>query len=652
VFGGAEEDRTPDLCIANAALSQLSYRPNILDAAFWPLENTIIVQRPKAPSGIWPDLGQYGDKRVAIVDDSVVTGKPGIPVPRRGRSHPSSSGLADYSRVVGRANTGKQLSMRNFMKSAAARQVQGNGSWEGIFRPSAAVTGALVAAILLAAYFFSFTWRADPPLLDGDDAVYVLMADFFSPFSERDREILGLVMRRSYFPPLYPMLLGMVGGIASNTLLAHAVTVTILFLAFMALLVWANSISERPIAVTLLVILVATLPATVFQLFGLLSEGLYLALTLVALYFANRAPDARCWQYLAAVAIGLAILSRTVGFALWLAYAIWLASGKREGWKTLPLIALLPWFAWSAWKWSYGYTSSYAGNVQNLLSDQTLWAVVTEQLSTAPLQIWRGWIISISHLETPLATIGGTVLGAICVAGLARRLWQGRLDGFYVAIYLAMLLIWPYSYEARRLLFVVLPILLVQGLAIVDWIGFRAAKWPSLGRQAGSVYLGIIGIAALPAVVSIQGRLIAGLQEPNRPYAIAASWYTYANVDDAKKRLTEQSVLARGWRELGSRISAEECVYHIKSVAFMLYADRRAYATPHARGESEFWEKATLCRDFYLGAFVYPPYREPFYPRRFLGPGARVLSIDYVQEGGRQRPLGMLVRVDDPSHIK
>ena len=27
--GGAEEDRTPDLCIANAALSQLSYRPMI-----------------------------------------------------------------------------------------------------------------------------------------------------------------------------------------------------------------------------------------------------------------------------------------------------------------------------------------------------------------------------------------------------------------------------------------------------------------------------------------------------------------------------------------------------------------------------------------------------------------------------------------------
>jgi hypothetical protein len=560
--------------------------------------------------------------------------------------------LADYSRVVGRANTGKQLSMRNFMKSAAARQVQGNGSWEGIFRLSAAVTGALVAAILLATYFFSFTWRADAPLLDGDDAVYVLMADFFSPFSERDREILGLVMRRSYFPPLYPMLLGMVGGIASNTLLAHAVTVTILFLAFMALLVWANSISERPIAVTLLVILVAMLPATVFQLFGLLSEGLYLALTLVALYFANRAPHAKCWQYLAAVAIGLAILSRTVGFALWLAYAIWLISGRRDGWRTLPLLALIPWFVWTVWKWSHGYAASYTSNVSDLLSHQTLWSVVIEQLSVAPLNIWRGWVSNIDHLEIPLATIGGTILGAICIAGLVRRLSLGSLDGLYVAIYLAMLLVWPYSYEARRLLFVVLPILLVQGLAIVGWVGFRATKWPSLGRQAGTVYLAVVGIAALPAVVSIQGRFIAGLQDPNRPYAIAASWYTYANVDDAKKRLNEQSVLARGWRELGSRISAEECVYHIKSVAFMLYADRRAYATPHARSESEFWEKATLCRLFYLGAFIYAPYSEPFYPKRYLGPGARVLSIDYVQEGGRQRPLGMLVRVDDPSHIK
>ncbi len=31
VFGGDKGDRTPDLCIANASLSQLSYIPNVFD---------------------------------------------------------------------------------------------------------------------------------------------------------------------------------------------------------------------------------------------------------------------------------------------------------------------------------------------------------------------------------------------------------------------------------------------------------------------------------------------------------------------------------------------------------------------------------------------------------------------------------------------
>ncbi len=34
-IGGAEEDRTPDLRIANATLSQLSYRPQKLDTIPW-----------------------------------------------------------------------------------------------------------------------------------------------------------------------------------------------------------------------------------------------------------------------------------------------------------------------------------------------------------------------------------------------------------------------------------------------------------------------------------------------------------------------------------------------------------------------------------------------------------------------------------------
>jgi len=546
---------------------------------------------------------------------------------------------------VGRAKGGIHITMRSFLKCVSP-QPQRDGRGKGFLRSRAAVTAALAVAILVASYFLLLTWRVDPPLLDGDDAVYVLMADFFSPFSDRDKEVLALVMRRSYFPPLYPMLLGLLGGVASSTLLAHAVSVATLFLAFIALFVWANSIIERPITVAVLVILVALLPATVVPLFGLLSEGLYLVLTLVALFLAVRGPRSKYWHYLTALVIGLAILSRTVGFALWLAYAIWLISGRREHWRTLPLIALIPWFAWTVWKSTHGYAASYAGSVMDLLSGRTLWRVIVEQLSVAPVHIWHGWASSINHLEISSVGIGAAILGAICIAGLARRLYLGSLDGLYVAVYLGTILVWPYSYEARRLLFVVLPLLLVQGLAMAEWVGSRTTNPVSVRRRAATAYLAILGVTALPAILLMQERLIAGFHDSNRRYAVAASWYTYPNVNRAKERIGEEVALARAWQASRSKVSAGECVYHPKPVAFMLYANRRAYATPYAGNASEFWEKATLCHDFYLGAFVYPPYREPFYPRRFLGPDTRVLSIDYLEEGARRRPLGMLIRVE------
>jgi len=503
-----------------------------------------------------------------------------------------------------------------------------------------------VVAILVAAHFLLFTWRIDPPLLDGDDAVYLIMADFFSPFSGRDETITGLVMRHSYFPPLYPLLLGLAGGVSNNTVLAHLVTVAFLFGAMVALYLWSCEISERCYAALTLACLVTILPATVYEMFGLVSEGLYLLITLLALFFAARDPTGNKWRYFTAAAVGLAIVSRTVGFALWLAYTIWLTSGRRPGWKTLPLVALIPWLVWTVWKWGQGYAASYGGNVEALLEHQSIWGFVSYQLAVAPRDIWHAWTTSLNHFGNAVATTGGTIVGLIVVAGLARRLWVRSLDGIYVSIYLAVLLIWPYSYEARRLLFVILPILLVQGWIFAEWAGAQVTRWAGSMRHAGLMYIGLIGIVAFPSMYSMHERLALGWQDGNRSYAVAASWYTYSHVADAKTRIAEQLALAGAWRELGSRLGRDECVYHLKPVAFMLYADRPAYATPQASSRSEFWQRATLCQYFYLGAFFYPPYRVPFYPKQYLEPDARVVSIDYFEENGRKRPLGMLVRAD------
>src|SRR5215475_2636051 len=51
-----------------------------------------------------------------------------------------------------------------------------------------------------------------------DDAVYLLMADAFSPFVAADPALFDYVLRESLFPPFYPLLLGWLGA-GSATLL-------------------------------------------------------------------------------------------------------------------------------------------------------------------------------------------------------------------------------------------------------------------------------------------------------------------------------------------------------------------------------------------------------------------------------------------------
>src|SRR5688572_30000682 len=86
-----------------------------------------------------------------------------------------------------------------------------------------------VLSILLAVFYITFTWSHSLHVLDGDDPVYVAMANYFSPFSSNQKsEITALVMRNAPFPPLYPMMLGLVNTDATHLAFAHLLTVSFL----------------------------------------------------------------------------------------------------------------------------------------------------------------------------------------------------------------------------------------------------------------------------------------------------------------------------------------------------------------------------------------------------------------------------------------
>jgi len=81
----------------------------------------------------------------------------------------------------------------------------------------------LVAGFLAAAIFnYWMNWPVEVPILGGDHAVYLLTADHVSLFSDRGYDVTRTVLSYSYFPPLYPLILGITGGTSAHVEIAHA----------------------------------------------------------------------------------------------------------------------------------------------------------------------------------------------------------------------------------------------------------------------------------------------------------------------------------------------------------------------------------------------------------------------------------------------
>jgi hypothetical protein len=501
----------------------------------------------------------------------------------------------------------------------------------------------LVAWACFAVLYNVIVVSSDTPLLEGDDAVYLLMADYFSPFSQRAPAITELVMRHSQFPPFFPMVLGLAGADSAHLALAFRITVGCLLAAMLLYFHWANRLLENATLALLLMIGFGLAPITIAQSFGILSENLYLLLTLAALVCAAQARGG-AWLTAAAVAIGLACATRTVGLALWLAFAGWLLlQRKREGiW--LAGLAALPAVLWFAWKWHQGYYGSYVGTFLEFLGQQSALEAVWARWSSVPFELGRGWLASFDHRISP-ALVGGLLLGALCLAGLVQRVLSRSLDGFYVAIYLLVILFWPYPYELRRLLYPVLPILLAQGLLFALSLARRHAH-SRVATVYPYVYVAIFGLTLFSSTMTFAERVHQGLLPENRSYASMAAWYVYPDQKQAAQRLKEQAALAATWREVPRYVPPEECVYHIKPASFMLYADRPAYATPFYRPQTgDYLKQASQCRFFYLGAYLYFPYTEVFYPERHIQHAAQVVAVDSLAVPGGHRLLGKMVLV-------
>jgi hypothetical protein len=501
-------------------------------------------------------------------------------------------------------------------------------------------TALLVA---FAVFYFRLAVHASTPLLDGDDAIYALMADYFSPFSASPPAITELVMRYTRFPPFYPFLLGIVGADSSHLAAMHAISVGFFLAASIVLFGWSQAVLRDKIMAGLIAVIVAALPVTIAQAFGILSENLYLLLSLAALLCLTRQTSGR-WVIAGTVLIAFACLTRTIGFALLIAFLGCLTRTSFTKRVQLAAIAVIPTIIWGAWKLLRGYHGDYSDSLLDALQGSAWWDLQQWQARAPWRGFWGGWIASFDNHPSMTTLVAGSTLGILCLAGAVKRALLRQMDGAYVLLYLLIILLWPYAYEARRFLYPIMPILLVQGLLLVR----ELSRWRPhrLAVAYPYVCLAAAALIALPSIFLTVERFVLAQTPEERDYAVLPSWYAYENLADARTRAAEQLTLVQAWKHIKDKVEEGQCIYHVKPVSLMLYADRVSYATPLvAPGQrAELLSAATQCRYFYLAAYVYYPYRDAFYPQKYLQDLSRLVDVHYVDvPGGGRRVVGVLV---------
>ncbi len=506
------------------------------------------------------------------------------------------------------------------------------------------LTGLLLVTV---GFYYWISWSPELPTLGGDHAYLLLMADWLSPLANSGNGFLPPPVIWSYAPPLYPLLLGLAGGTSTHIELAHAITITFLVPALIWCVLWARREIGGSAPALALVVIFSLLPVSFFQSFGILTENLYLLLSLLAIWLVGKENVSLTRLYVVAVVVGLAAFTRMVGITLILAFAVYVFLRHRERWIRLSFLSAAPLLSWITLKSSLEDQTGYLWILARILDTQSPGSFLWTQIATQTQGLWAGWIISFDHDPSLNTVIVGSAIGLICLAGTIHRAYLGKFDAIYLVFYLALLLVWPFAQasDTSRFLFVVLPILLLHGLKFVQHVTQRFS--PQIFVTSAWAFFLAIALIVFPADSLIYQRFRMGAEAGNRQYANSVYWYwgrnTEHDLNRNRMKINGYKQLVSSWRRLGDVIPKDECVYSVDSTWLMLYAKRRSYYPPMAAAKDRFLSEASACRYFYVASYTRGPY-ELFYPRNFLAEG-QVILIDRMDEPTNHPVIGMLIKL-------
>lgn len=358
--------------------------------------------------------------------------------------------------------------------------------------------GAFLGGVVVVATLVVWSVFNPLPHLGGDNAGYIALAhgmltngaytDVFDPEG----------LPHTKYPPVFPLLLAALVAMGARTWVALKTTAAVATVVAVGLTyLWAartlNAVGAFAVA-----LLMTLSVGVVYYSQWVLSDPVFLALTVAALYALSRADGARGddgeegpssahpetpdridgrWLALGVLGAGLAYFTRSAGLPLILALVGWLA--LRRAWRSLAISGAalgLPMLAW--WlRGRRGGVAQYASEFWMVNPyDPSLGTVGPAGLLDRVLENAVGYTtghlpMGVVGADAPAVPLVGIVLVAAAVWGWLIRVRGGAGPAeLFFPLYWGVILVWPTVWSGDRFALPLLPLIFVYGA-----LAFRAA---------------------------------------------------------------------------------------------------------------------------------------------------------------------------------
>lgn len=422
-----------------------------------------------------------------------------------------------------------------------------------------------------------------------DSVHYLVMAMHYSPWLSESGAI-ATAWPLQYLPPFFPWILAITGA-AHSLIYAHLLVTGLGLVSLYFYYLISNRWLKNPGLAVFPVLIFALSPGFILGLQGILSESLYLLLTFIfiLLYLPAR-NNSKAQIVIAGLLLAAILLTRTIGIALCmgiLAQAFF-SSISQKTFKYQPIViaalSLLVYLLLTE-IWGPVNQSIYLDLLIRYLTGEDLYQIGTgtEHFFSVQSQLvslfnsWTTfWIIYWKADGSSTSFYVTISLLLLSLSGLFTRIRKNKYDAWYVLFYLLILLVWPHPGQMVRLLFPVMPFLLIYaGYAVLKLT--RLLDSPDHKNKIPFIFYLLILAAVLPSHAFIHTRANMAAENQLIPvYEI----FRRADLAIANNDLAIQNQMLKDFARIKDFVSADQKIMYFLPSYLAILSDRQGVRAP------------------------------------------------------------------------